>query len=240
MLVVGLFAVLSWDSMFPDRRDVLVLSPLPVRARTMFLAKVAAVATSLLVSVGLLHGAMGLVWPFAFAAHATPQTIPALTADPTPNPVSAADLQAVLTRDLKEQLDARARWRPEAGGGLTVGVWKHGDRRVFTYGVAEPDSLFEIGSITKTFTGLMLAQMVVQGKVTLDEPVRLLLPPGTVRKPSGDEITLIDIASQHSDLPRAVSEDWLEYLSGRGVGRRAQAPFQYSNFGFRSHGASAR
>ena len=42
MLVVGLFAVLSWDSTFPDRRDVLVLAPLPVRARTMFLAKVAA------------------------------------------------------------------------------------------------------------------------------------------------------------------------------------------------------
>lgn len=36
MLVVGLFAVLSWDSTFPDRRDVLVLAPLPVRARTLF------------------------------------------------------------------------------------------------------------------------------------------------------------------------------------------------------------
>src|SRR3978361_2145068 len=30
MLVVGLFAVLSWDSAFPDRRDVLVLAPLPI------------------------------------------------------------------------------------------------------------------------------------------------------------------------------------------------------------------
>src|SRR5271165_6008109 len=47
MLVVGLFAVLSWDSTFPDRRDVMVLAPLPVRARTMFFAKVAAVATAL-------------------------------------------------------------------------------------------------------------------------------------------------------------------------------------------------
>ena len=47
MLVVGLFAVLSWESTFPDRRDVLVLSPLPVRARTLFLAKVAAVGSAL-------------------------------------------------------------------------------------------------------------------------------------------------------------------------------------------------
>src|SRR5205085_794217 len=40
MLVVGLFAVLSWDATFPDQRDALVLAPLPVRPRTMFLAKV--------------------------------------------------------------------------------------------------------------------------------------------------------------------------------------------------------
>ena len=46
MLVVGLFAMLSWDGTFPDRRDVMVLTPLPVRARTMFLSKVAAVATA--------------------------------------------------------------------------------------------------------------------------------------------------------------------------------------------------
>lgn len=71
MLVVGLFAVLSWDSMFPDRRDVLVLAPLPVRARTLFLAKVAAVATALGLTVAVLHSLAGLVWPLALApAHA--------------------------------------------------------------------------------------------------------------------------------------------------------------------------
>ena len=69
MLVVGLFAVLSWDSTFPDRRDVLVLAPLPVRARTMFLAKVAALATALSVSVGALHLLAGLVWPIGLANH---------------------------------------------------------------------------------------------------------------------------------------------------------------------------
>ncbi len=37
MLVVGIFAVLTWDSTFPDRRDVLVLAPLPVRPWTVFL-----------------------------------------------------------------------------------------------------------------------------------------------------------------------------------------------------------
>jgi hypothetical protein len=68
MLVVGIFAVLTWDSTFPDRRDVLVLAPLPVRVQTLFLAKVAATGTALGLVVLVLHCATGLTWPFAFAA----------------------------------------------------------------------------------------------------------------------------------------------------------------------------
>jgi hypothetical protein len=45
MLAVGVFAVLSWESMFPDRRDVLVLRPLPIGGSTLFLAKITAVVT---------------------------------------------------------------------------------------------------------------------------------------------------------------------------------------------------
>lgn len=67
MLIVGLFAVLSWDSMFPDQRDVLVLAPLPVRAGTMFLAKVAAIATGLAVTVAVLNVLPGFPAPLAFA-----------------------------------------------------------------------------------------------------------------------------------------------------------------------------
>lgn len=67
MLVVGIFAVLSWDSIFPDRRDVFVLVPLPLRARKMFLTKVAATATALSLVVVLLNCATGLIYPFALA-----------------------------------------------------------------------------------------------------------------------------------------------------------------------------
>lgn len=69
MLVLGLFAVLSWDSTFPDRLDVLVLAPLPIHARTLFVAKVAAVATALSLTVVALHTAAGLVWPLALTSH---------------------------------------------------------------------------------------------------------------------------------------------------------------------------
>lgn len=63
MLVVGLFAVLSWESTFLNRRDVLVLSPLPIPVRTMFLAKVAAVATALSLTVASLHALAGICYP---------------------------------------------------------------------------------------------------------------------------------------------------------------------------------
>ena len=68
MLVVGLFAVLSWDSTFPDRRDVLVLGPLPVRARTLFLAKAASLGAALGSTVVSLNIFSGLIWSLHFAA----------------------------------------------------------------------------------------------------------------------------------------------------------------------------
>jgi hypothetical protein len=71
MLVVGLFAVLSWDSTFPDRRDVVVLAPLPVRARTMFLAKVAAVGTALGITIVALNMFIGVAAPLAFSSAPT-------------------------------------------------------------------------------------------------------------------------------------------------------------------------
>src|ERR1035438_6027612 len=127
--------------------------------------------------------------------------IAAPTYDAALAPVAAADLQSVLDRDLAEALKS-GELAPGTGAGVSIAVVDHGVRRVFSYGSAKPDSIFEIGSITKTFTGLVLSQMVEQGKVKFDEPVRELLPPGTVAKPAGNEITLLDLATQHSGLPR--------------------------------------
>jgi len=67
MLVVGIFALLSWDSMFLDRRDVLVLAPLPVRGRTLFTAKVAASAAALGLVVGAWNGFSGTAWAMMLA-----------------------------------------------------------------------------------------------------------------------------------------------------------------------------
>ncbi len=68
--VVGLFSVLSWDSLVPDRRDVLVLSPLPIRTITLFSAKLAAIAASLGLVIGSLNVFTGMFWPLLFAPSA--------------------------------------------------------------------------------------------------------------------------------------------------------------------------
>lgn len=67
MLLVGVFTVLSWDSAFPDRRDVLVLAPLPVRPSTMFLSKVASLASALSLTVVIFNAAPGLLFLLTMA-----------------------------------------------------------------------------------------------------------------------------------------------------------------------------
>jgi hypothetical protein len=67
MLVVGVFALLNWDSTFLDRRDVLVLAPLPIRGRTLFAAKIAAAASALGLTVVAWNSLAGFAWPLALA-----------------------------------------------------------------------------------------------------------------------------------------------------------------------------
>ncbi|MBV8729427.1 MAG: hypothetical protein JO336_06425, partial [Acidobacteriia bacterium] len=63
MTVAGLFTVLAWDSIFPDQRDSLVLGNLPIRPRTIFLAKLSATVTGLALSVAAVNAATGLAYP---------------------------------------------------------------------------------------------------------------------------------------------------------------------------------
>jgi len=167
--------------------------------------------------------------------------------DPAMPPVGVADLKTVLDHDLALAINSGA-LSPATRNGVTIGVVQHGVQRIFSYGIAKPDSIFEIGSITKTFTSLLLAQMVEEGKVRLDEPIRELLPPGTVAKPaSGAEITLLDLSDQHSGLPpmpdnfpRADKNNpfadynvklLYAFVAQNGVALYANAPFIYSNLG---------
>jgi len=70
-----------------------------------------------------------------------------------------------------------------------------------------PDAhyLFEIGSITKAFTSTMLAQMILDGKIGLDESLESLLPEGEVSVPdwNGARITLEHLATHSSGLEKS-------------------------------------
>jgi CubicO group peptidase (beta-lactamase class C family) len=64
------------------------------------------------------------------------------------------------------------------------------------------DTIFEIGSITKVFTAIVLADMVEEGLVALDDPVTGYLPAGLAPPVRGRPITLRDLATHSSGLPR--------------------------------------
>jgi CubicO group peptidase (beta-lactamase class C family) len=167
--------------------------------------------------------------------------------DPAMDPVDVEKIQSVMDADLKAAL-ASGELAPATEGGVTIGVFEHGVRKVFSYGAAKPDSIFEIGSVSKTFTGLILAQMVQQKKARLDEPVRALLPAGTVTPPaSGAEITLVDLSAQRSGLPRMPdnfksadptnpyadydAKALYEFVGKHGVAMPAKPEVGYSNVG---------
>ena len=103
-----------------------------------------------------------------------------------------------------------ARERAVDCAGMCVGV-VHGDRGYFLgvgrthAGDAAPpdaDTLFEIGSITKTFTGAALAALLEEGAAGLDDPVAALLPGWVIPEKDGRRITLRDLATHRSGLPR--------------------------------------
>ena len=94
--------------------------------------------------------------------------------------------------------------------GDTVRIITHGTMAIpTTRGTAEPitpDTLFEVGSITKTFTALLLADMVIKGEVKLDDAVEKWLPQGLrglkLRDHTGSPIQLVDLATHRSGLAR--------------------------------------
>ena len=162
-------------------------------------------------------------------------------------PVDAGDMEAVLTQDIAGAFRS-SDLGPGTGAGITVGVYAHGVRRIFCFGEAKPDSIYEIGSTTKTFTGLLLTQMSAEGKVKLDEPVRELLPAGAASKPDGPEITLLNLATQRSGLPPMPDNisvanmdqpfadyhevDLIAFMGKHGVANPTQASSPFGSLGF--------
>ncbi len=140
--------------------------------------------------------------------------------------------------------------------GLAVGVHHGGQSHVFRYGELAKgsrvqtagDTIFEVGSIGKVFTGLLLADMVERGLPRLDQPVKELLPNAVKIPDNGNRpITLIDLATHTSALPRLPSnlnpkntanpyadytaEHLYDFLSRYAITRDPGTEYEYSNLG---------
>ena len=80
-----------------------------------------------------------------------------------------------------------------------VGIERRNDSLIY---IDNKDRIFEIGSITKTFTGTILAKLVYEGKVNPDEPIKNILPVHLKQSSlKGKEITLVNLANHTSGLP---------------------------------------
>jgi CubicO group peptidase (beta-lactamase class C family) len=133
-----------------------------------------------------------------------------------------------------------------------------GDRRIdAAYGRADSadnrpldaDTVFEIGSISKVFTALLLADMIVRGEVAASDPVAKFLP-ANVKVPDceGAPITLLDLATYTSGLPRMPSnftprdptnpyadysvEQLYDFVSNYKLPFRPGTHYEYTNLGF--------
>ena len=98
--------------------------------------------------------------------------------------------------------------------GLVVGILKNGNPSYYCYGETKKGSgqlpnehtIFEIGSLTKTFTGTLLAYAVLDGKASLNDPVNNYLPDSIPSlEYEGTPVTLVTLSNHTSGLPRMPS-----------------------------------
>lgn len=141
------------------------------------------------------------------------------------------------------------------GVGIAVGVIEGAETSFVAHGVLVADgapvdenTIFEIGSITKIFTNLLLAQLVLDGKMDLDKPVADYLPAGTTLPDyQSQAISLFDLATQSSGLPPIppelaladpanpyvayTADNLAAFLSAYDLPRAPGTQYEYSNIG---------
>ena len=159
---------------------------------------------------------------------------------------SDAEIRAILA----ERVDTHRQ-----SVGIVAGVIDSSGRRIVTYGRAaasgavplDGDTVFEIGSISKVFTALLLSDAVARKEASLSDQVATHLPAVVTVPERGRAITLQDLAMHVSGLPRLPAnmqpkdplnpyadysvEQLYQFLSGYQLPRDVGALYEYSNLG---------
>jgi serine-type D-Ala-D-Ala carboxypeptidase/endopeptidase len=189
----------------------------------------------------LLLIALFFLGPLMFAQSTSPKPAPAAAAS------QAEDVRKILT----DRVDLYKK-----SVGIVVGTIGPQGSKIYSYGklagdssaVLDGDTVYEIGSMTKVFTSLLLADMVQRGEVKLDDPVSKYLP-ASVKMPerNGRKITLLDLATHTSGLPSMPSnlkpkdrlnlfadytvEQMYAFVSSYELPRDIGSKYEYSNLG---------
>lgn len=168
-------------------------------------------------------------------------------------PLLAADPPGAIP---KIEAFARSFVESEVTPSCVVGVVDGDSTRVLAFGeldgkesgrAPDGDTVYEIGSISKAFTGVLLALAVGEGRVKLDDPLQSLLPPEAKVPAVGPRpIQLADVATHSSGLPRMPSnfspanplnpyadysvEKMYEFLGLCRPARPPGADYEYSNY----------
>ena len=131
---------------------------------------------------------------------------PLRTQDAPPQQAAAATWAIPSNEAISSLLAERMR---RNGVGTVVGVTEPSGRRIVVFGrsgaadgrALDGDTAFQIGSVSKVFVGLLLADMVRRGEVALEDPAQKYLPPGVKMPQHGRPITLLDLSTHRSGLP---------------------------------------
>ena len=191
-----------------------------------------------------------MTWHRLFAATAVATAVLGVAPDaPAQTPPVPSDDE--IRKILVDRIDVQ-----KQSVGIVLGVIGPSGRRIVSYGSLaknDPrplngDTVYEIGSITKVFTSLLLADAVGRGEVALNDPVGDFLPAKvTMPERGGRAITLEDLATHTSGLPRLPTnfspkdhanpyadysfENLYAFLSSYQLTRDIGAQYEYSNLG---------
>lgn len=135
--------------------------------------------------------------------------------------------------------------------GAVLGVWADGEQSVAAHGVlnaatgvaATPDSLFQIGSVTKLWTTMMIMQLIDEGRLSLDTTVAEVLPGVRLgREDASAEVTISHLLTHTSGIDGDIFTDTgrgadclVRYAAGLAEAARVFPPgaaFSYCNSGF--------
>lgn len=165
--------------------------------------------------------------------------------------LAAAPDDATLMALLKERVDDR-RWAT----GVVLGITAPTGNRLLSYGTfgiddVRPvggDTVFEVASLTKIFTALLLADMAERGKLKIDAPVTTCLGDAKLPSRHGKQITFLDLATHSSGLPLRptnlasqtgankyaayTTTQMFQGLSTYTLERDIGSSFEYSNWGY--------